>query len=108
LVKVYFFVSEYVQCDKSIFEKVFIWSLGQPVVWSEPNISQIKAWSYSIYASYQQFELKKICDFFLKGRRKARIDKPSGAASTTFFFMKETKKIYLKTLIQLPMAGLKI
>jgi hypothetical protein len=31
--------------DPSIFEKVFIWFLGQSVVWSEPNISQIEAWS---------------------------------------------------------------
>jgi hypothetical protein len=37
-------------CEPSIFEKVFIWFLGQPVVWSEANISQIEAWSYSIYA----------------------------------------------------------
>jgi hypothetical protein len=50
-----------IQCDKSIFEKVFIWFLGQPVVWSEPNISQIEAWSSPIYAWYQEFEL----DFFL-------------------------------------------
>jgi hypothetical protein len=34
-----------IQCDSSIFEKVFIWFLGQPVVWSEPNVSQIEAWS---------------------------------------------------------------
>jgi hypothetical protein len=26
-----------IQCDKSIFEKVFIWFMGQPVVWSEPH-----------------------------------------------------------------------
>jgi hypothetical protein len=26
------------------------------VVWSEPNISQIEAWSSSIYAWYQEFE----------------------------------------------------
>jgi hypothetical protein len=42
-----------------LFEKVFIWFLGQPVVLSEPNISQIEAWSSSIYAWYQEF------DFFL-------------------------------------------
>jgi hypothetical protein len=30
--------------------------VGQPVVWSEPNISQIEAWSSSIYAWYQEFE----------------------------------------------------
>jgi hypothetical protein len=29
------------------------------VVWSEPNISQIEAWSLSIYAWYQDFEKKK-------------------------------------------------
>jgi hypothetical protein len=45
-----------IQCDKSIFEKVFIWFLGQLVVWSEPKISQIEAWSSSIYAWYQEFE----------------------------------------------------
>jgi hypothetical protein len=50
----------HIQCDKSIFEKVFIWFLGQPVVWSEPNISQIEAWSSTIYAWYQEFEF----DFF--------------------------------------------
>jgi hypothetical protein len=41
-----------IQCDKSIFEKKFLWFLGQPVVWSEPNISQIEAWSSTIYARY--------------------------------------------------------
>jgi hypothetical protein len=45
-----------VQCDSSIFEKVFIWFLGQPVVWSEPNMSQIEAWSSTIYAWYQEFK----------------------------------------------------
>jgi hypothetical protein len=45
-------------CDSSIFEKVFIWFLGQPVVWSEPNISQIEAWSSTIYAWYQEFEFE--------------------------------------------------
>jgi hypothetical protein len=29
------------------------------VVWSEPNKSQIEAWSLSIYAWYQEFEFKK-------------------------------------------------
>jgi hypothetical protein len=33
----------HIPCEKSIFEKVFIWFLGEPVVWSEPNISQIEA-----------------------------------------------------------------
>jgi hypothetical protein len=47
-----------IQCEPSIFEKVFIWFLGQPVVWSEPNISQIEAWSYSNYAWYQEFEFE--------------------------------------------------
>jgi hypothetical protein len=51
-----------IQCDKSIFENVFIWFLGQPVVWSEPNISQIEAWSSTIYAWCQEFEF----DFFFK------------------------------------------
>jgi hypothetical protein len=53
-----------VQCEPSIFEKVFIWFLGQPVVWSEPNISQIEAWSYSIYAWYQEFEFEFFLIFF--------------------------------------------
>jgi hypothetical protein len=53
-------------CEPSIFEKVFIWFLGQPVVWSEPNISQIEAWSYAIYAWYQEFEF----EFFLNFKRK--------------------------------------
>jgi hypothetical protein len=52
--------------DPSIFERVFIWFLGQPVVWSEPNISQIEAWSYSTYAWYQEFEF----EFFLNLKRK--------------------------------------
>jgi hypothetical protein len=46
------------QCDSSIFEKVFIWFLGQPVVWLEPNMSQIEAWSSTIYAWYQEFEFE--------------------------------------------------
>jgi hypothetical protein len=50
-----------IQCDSSIFENVFIWLLGQPVVWSEPNISQIEAWSSTIYAGHQEFEF----DFFI-------------------------------------------
>jgi hypothetical protein len=48
--------TNYIQCDSSIFEKVFIWFLGQPVVWSEPNMSQIEAWSSTIYVWYQEFE----------------------------------------------------
>jgi hypothetical protein len=51
-----------IQCDSSIFEKVFRWFLGQPVVWSEPNMSQIEAWSSTIYAWYQEFEF----DFFFE------------------------------------------
>jgi hypothetical protein len=50
--------------DPSIFEKVFIWFLGQPVVWSEPNISQIEAWSYAIYAWYQEFDFDLIWFWF--------------------------------------------
>jgi hypothetical protein len=46
------------------------------VVWSGPNISQIEAWSYSIYAWYQKFEF----EFFL------------------FFFEFQTKKIHKKKL----------
>jgi hypothetical protein len=59
-----------IQCEPSIFEKVFIWFLGQPVVWSEPNISQIEAWSYSIYAWYQEFEFYFIFDIFLNFKQK--------------------------------------
>jgi hypothetical protein len=50
-------------CDKSIFEKVFIWFLGQPVVWSEPNISQIEAWSSTIYAWYHEFDFEFFFEF---------------------------------------------
>jgi hypothetical protein len=57
-----------IQCDSSIFEKVFIWFLGQPVVWSEPNISQIEAWSSTIYAGYQEFDFFDF--FFLNFKRK--------------------------------------
>jgi hypothetical protein len=62
--------SIYIQCDSSIFEKVFIWFLGQPVVWSEPNISQIEAWSSTMYAGYQEFEFDFFFDFFLNFKRK--------------------------------------
>jgi hypothetical protein len=58
--------SENIQCDSSIFEKVFIWFLGQPVVWSEPNISQIEAWSSTIYACYQEFEFEFFLNFFFE------------------------------------------
>jgi hypothetical protein len=51
-------------CEPSIFEKVFIWFLGQPVVWSKPKISQIEAWSSSIYAWYQEFEFDFCLNFF--------------------------------------------
>jgi hypothetical protein len=63
---------QYILCEPSIFEKVFIWFLGQPVVWSEPNISQIEAWSLSIYAWYQELELEflKKNDFFLNFKQK--------------------------------------
>jgi hypothetical protein len=54
-----------IQCEPSIVKKVFIWFLGQPVVWSEPNISQIEAWSYSSYAWYQEFDFDLILIFFL-------------------------------------------
>jgi hypothetical protein len=64
-----------IQCDKSIFEKVFIWFLGQPVVWSEPNISQIEAWSSPIYAWYQEFELIFFEFFFEFQTEVAKIKK---------------------------------
>jgi hypothetical protein len=54
----------FIQCDSSIFEKVFIWFLGQLEVWSEPNMSQIEAWSSTIYAWYQEFDF----DFFFNIR----------------------------------------
>jgi hypothetical protein len=38
----------------------FLFDKKNPVVWSEPNISQIEAWSYAIYAWYQEFDF----DFF--------------------------------------------
>jgi hypothetical protein len=53
--KILFAIALIIQYEPSIFEKVFIWFLGQPVVWSEPNISQIDAWNLSIYAWYQEF-----------------------------------------------------
>jgi hypothetical protein len=34
------------------------------VVWSEPNISQIEAWSCTIYAWYQEFEFEFFEFFF--------------------------------------------
>jgi hypothetical protein len=38
------------------------------VVWSEPNISQIEAWSSTIYAWYQEFEFNNYLyfDFIFK------------------------------------------
>jgi hypothetical protein len=49
------------------------------VVWSEPNISQIEAWSSSIYAWYQEFEFD-FCLIFFKisnrsGKNKQKINK---------------------------------
>jgi hypothetical protein len=38
------------------------------VVWSEPNISKIEAWSYSIYAWYQEFDFE--FDFFFEFQTK--------------------------------------
>jgi hypothetical protein len=58
------------QYEPSIFEKVFIWFLGQPVVWSKPNISQIEAWSYSMYAWYQEFEFEFFFEFFFNFKQK--------------------------------------
>jgi hypothetical protein len=58
-----------IQCDSSIFKKVFIWFRGQPVVWSEPNMSQIEAWSSTIYVWYQEFEFDFFFDFFLNFKR---------------------------------------
>jgi hypothetical protein len=58
--------ARFIQCDSSIFENVFIWFLGQPVVWSEPNISQIEAWSSTIYAWYQEFEFEFFFEFFFE------------------------------------------
>jgi hypothetical protein len=40
------------------------------VVWSEPNISQIEAWSSSIYAWYQEFEFDFCLIFFLNFKQK--------------------------------------
>jgi hypothetical protein len=40
--------------------------------------------------------------------KKAMIDMKRGTLLETFFFQKETKKIYFTTLIQLPMAQLLI
>jgi hypothetical protein len=60
----------YILCEPSIFEKVIIWFLGQPVVWSEPNISQIEAWSSSIYAWYQEFEFDFCLNIFFNFKQK--------------------------------------
>jgi hypothetical protein len=64
------YIHKYIQCEPSIFEKVFIWFLGQPVVWSESNISQIEAWSLSIYAWYQELKLEFFFNFFLISNQK--------------------------------------
>jgi hypothetical protein len=61
---------KFIQCDKPIFEKVFLWFLGQPVVWSQPNISQIEAWSSPIYTWYQEFELDFCLNLFLNFKQK--------------------------------------
>jgi hypothetical protein len=42
------------------------------VVWSEPNISQIEAWSSSIYAWYQEFEFDFCLNFFLISNRSGK------------------------------------
>jgi hypothetical protein len=49
--------------------------MGQPVVWSEPNISQIEAWSSTIFAWYQEFEFDFFLDFFLIFNEKISIRK---------------------------------
>jgi hypothetical protein len=69
------------------------------VVWSEPNMSQIEAWSSTLYAWYQEFEFKG------DDMRKARIDTQGGATLETFFFQWETKTKYFTTLIQLPIRA---
>jgi hypothetical protein len=40
------------------------------VVWSEPNMSQIEAWSSTIYAWYQEFDFDFFFDFFLIFKRQ--------------------------------------
>jgi hypothetical protein len=75
----------YIQCDSSIFEKVFIWFLGQPVVWSEPNMSQIEVWSSPIYAWYQEFEFNFFFEFFLNFKRKNFKKKTSKNSNNLFF-----------------------
>jgi hypothetical protein len=40
------------------------------VVWSEPNLSQIEAWSSTIYAWYQEFEFEFFLNFFLNFKQK--------------------------------------
>jgi hypothetical protein len=62
--------ARYILCEPSIFEKVFIWFLGQPVVWSEPNMSLIEAWSLSIYAWYQEFDFDFFSNFFIEFQTK--------------------------------------
>jgi hypothetical protein len=62
------------------------------VVWSEPNISQIKAWSSTIYAGYQEFDF----DFsliFLNFKRK-NFNKKTLKISNNFFFFKFLNYFY--------------
>jgi hypothetical protein len=40
------------------------------VVWTEPNISQIEAWSLSIYAWYQEFEFEFFLNFKQNWQKK--------------------------------------
>jgi hypothetical protein len=76
-----------IQCDSSIFEKVFIWFLGQPVVWSEPNRSQIEAWSSTIYAWHQEFEFDFFFEFFLNFKQKKSNTKTSKISNKNYYFL---------------------
>jgi hypothetical protein len=68
------------------------------VVWSEPNISQIEAWSSTIYARYQEFEFEFVFELFFLNEKNSQ-----------FFFQKfkknnnflKLKKLILKTKNQI-------
>jgi hypothetical protein len=73
---------------KSILVKVYTYSVTNQYLkkfsygfwdnqwfWSEPNISQIEAWSSTIYSWYQEFEFKFFFEIFLISNEKISIKK---------------------------------
>jgi hypothetical protein len=57
------------------------------MVWSEPNMSQIVAWSSTIYAWYQEFEFECFLDFFLNFKRKNFNKKTSKISNKNYYFL---------------------